>query len=272
MKYPIGAMTLGDILDRGLKLLMARLPAFLAINLVIQLPLLAIELVQVAAQTSEAGIGVNLLLVLVLVFLAIVLTQIASAAILHIISREFVDQPTTVGEAVNFAMGRFGRLIGASILAGIIIGFGMLLLVIPGLIFFTWYALVAQVVVVENRGGGDALARSKQLTEGYRWRVFGVIFVVGLVIGLMQLAIGLALTVVTGPTYEVILGRPGTFELPKIVYHPGAMVVHTIVNFLVQVVLGAYSAICVTLLYFDLRIRKEGFDLELAAKQQVPMA
>jgi hypothetical protein len=41
-------------------------------------------------------------------------------------------------------------------------------------------------------------------------------------------------------------------------------VLSTLLNFLVQ----TYGAICFTLLYFDLRIRKEGYDLELAARQQ----
>ncbi len=40
------------------------------------------------------------------------------------------------------------------------------------------------------------------------------------------------------------------------------------ITFLVQYLVAAYSAICWTLFYFDLRIRKEGYDLELAAKPQ----
>ena len=45
-------------------------------------------------------------------------------------------------------------------------------------------------------------------------------------------------------------------------------VLQTLVTALVNILVQTYGAVCLTLLYFDLRIRKEGFDLELAARQQ----
>jgi hypothetical protein len=49
-------------------------------------------------------------------------------------------------------------------------------------------------------------------------------------------------------------------------------VINVLVIQLVNILVQTYLAVCITLLYFDIRIRKEGFDLELAAQQQSPAA
>ncbi len=274
MKFQIGAMTVGDILDRGLKLMIARFPAFVAINLVIQVPLLLFQLLQITMQSDDAFNPTTAVLGLVALLLTIVLSQIGSAAILNVIQCEFIDQPTTVGDSLNFAVSRFGALFATTLLAGLIMAGGFILCVVPMFIFAMWYMLASQVVVVENKSGMDALNRSKQLTEGYRGRVLGVLLLVIIVQMLLGLALGMALALVTGPTVEVLPParppRPGVLEMPRIVHHTAAEMVQQVVIFVFNVVIGAYGAICMTLVYFDLRIRKEGFDLEMAAKQQVP--
>jgi ABC-type multidrug transport system fused ATPase/permease subunit len=72
-------------------------------------------------------------------------------------------------------------LIGVGILAGIAIGIGFLLLVIPGLILLTIWAVIAPVIVVEHSGVMDSFGRSRELVRGNGWQVFGVIFVVFLI-------------------------------------------------------------------------------------------
>ena len=66
------------------------------------------------------------------------------------------------------------------------------------------------------------------------------------------------------PAHEQVLTEVGPRLIANFRNHMIQTVLGTLLNFLVQ----TYSAICFTLLYFDLRIRKEGFDLELAARQQ----
>ena len=73
-----------------------------------------------------------------------------------------------------------GVLIGAGILAGLGIAFGFLLLVVPGLLLLTWWALLGPVIVLERAGVGDAFRRSRALVRGNGWRVFAVIVLLGL--------------------------------------------------------------------------------------------
>lgn len=96
----------------------------------------------------------------------------------------------TVGDLASAIGPVILPLIGAGILAGIAIGIGFLLLIVPGLILVTIWAVIAPVIVVEHSGVIDAFGRSRELVRGNGWQVFGVIvliyiivFVVGAILG-----------------------------------------------------------------------------------------
>ncbi len=267
MRTQIGAMSVGDILDRGLKLLLARLPTYYAIDLLVLAPVLLVQLavpLMKMGQPLTADEAQMQLVVgnLVAALLTLVLQPIATAAILHIIAQEFIDQRAGMGDALRFALHRFGRLFLASLLAGLLIMLGSFLCFVPGLLFAVWYIFVGQVVIVEGLKGDSALRRSKELTSGYRWRVLGMFVLFLFILIIFSVTIGLLERVL--PTYEVVTTQFGPRVFPNFSNHAIQTVLGTLLNFLVQ----TYSAICFTLLYFDLRIRKEGFDLELAARQQ----
>jgi ABC-type multidrug transport system fused ATPase/permease subunit len=81
-------------------------------------------------------------------------------------------------------------LIGVGILAGIAIGIGFLLLVIPGLILLTIWAVIAPVIVVERSGVMNSFGRSRELVRNNGWQVFGVIFVVFIITAIASLVLG----------------------------------------------------------------------------------
>jgi hypothetical protein len=266
MKFQIGAMSVGDILDRGLKLLVARLPIFYAINLIILVPLILLQMALPFIQSSERpGSPEAALATLGWFFfyalLSLILQPLATAAILYVISQEFVGEHPGIGAAFRFGFHWFGRVLGASFLAGMIVGVGLLFCLVPGIIFLIWYSFVAQVVVVEGLAWGRALSRSKDLSEGYRLRVFGLLalfIVMGVILGA---ALGILQVVI--PTQELVVTESGPAAVPNL----RNTVIHNVMGALVNILVGTFQAICMTLLYFDLRIRKEGFDLELAARE-----
>jgi hypothetical protein len=81
-------------------------------------------------------------------------------------------------------------LIGAGILAGLGIGVGFLLFVVPGLILLTIWSVIAPVIVVEHSGAIDAFGRSRQLVRGNGWQVFGAIVIVIIIVAVVQGILG----------------------------------------------------------------------------------
>jgi hypothetical protein len=277
MRFPIGAMSVGDILDRGLKVLLARLPTFYAINLIALSPIILLQLVQpqlasVGTQPGQSGpfadsslVGVAIGVGLATFVLTIILSQIGNAAVLHIIAQEFVDQRVGLGQALRFALHRFGRLLGAAILAGLTIGLGFVLCIAPGIIFAIWYVFVSQVVVVEGLKAEKAMSRSKELTSGYRGRILGILVLCIAISMVFQASAGLLQRVL--PMQEMV--RTDFGYTTVFIYRN--YVINVLVTQMVNILVQTYLAVCITLLYFDIRIRKEGFDLELAAQQQSPV-
>jgi len=152
MRFQIGAMSVGDILDRGLKLLLARLPTFFVITLIVQLPVLLVQLIP-PAFADHNPVGAALIGNLGALILALILSPIGTAAILHVISQEFIDRRVGVGDAFQVGLSRFGSILLGSFLYGLAIGFGFIMCLVPGLIFLSWFSLFSQVIVVEGMGG-----------------------------------------------------------------------------------------------------------------------
>ena len=92
------------------------------------------------------------------------------------------------GETLQAARPAVGRVAVASILAGLAIGIGLILLIAPGLYLLTIWCLIVPVIVLEGAGTTAAFSRSRELVRGFGWQVFGtlvLVFVVMLAVGLV---------------------------------------------------------------------------------------
>ena len=161
---------------------------------------------------------------------------------------------------------RLGRLILPLVLTGILVWFvvalGTLLLIIPGVLFYVWFALSAQAIAIEDRRYAGAMGRSRELVSGSWWRVFGILIVIGLVTGFASQIVAQFISALLG-----VVGVNGGFDL----LHPSqsgsasslpAVLSSTVASLLI----GPISALAAALLYFDLRLRKEGTDIAAAVE------
>src|SRR3954452_20607106 len=73
---------------------------------------------------------------------------------------------SSVGDLMRSVMPVLGPLVGAGILAGLDRGIGFVLLIFPGLILLTMWAVIAPAILVEHRGVFDAFGRSRHLVKG----------------------------------------------------------------------------------------------------------
>ncbi len=140
----------------------------------------------------------------------------------------------TVGSLFSSATPFIGRLIGAGILATIIITIGFILIIIPGFIALTFLAVVAPAVVIDRAGVTQALGRSRQLVSDNAWRVFGVIVV---------------LFLLTAVVSGIVNGIGGSIS-------DDSFAAYAITDLIVHVVLVPLSAIAATVLYVELRRAK----------------
>jgi hypothetical protein len=135
----------------------------------------------------------------------------------------------SLGETLDAVKPKVGAIALASIVAGLGIGLGLILLIIPGLILLTLWILIIPVIVLEDVPWIQAFGRSGELVKGYGFQVFGI----------------LILTLLLRIVFNAVLGVLTAF-FPE-----------TLQTFVVEVIGGSLTAPFVaatwTLLYFRLR-------------------
>jgi hypothetical protein len=215
------------------------------------------------------------------VLLGIVFGMLVTGALAQVISQRFLGLPTSVVRAytsvgpgpflrlilalvVGTAIGIFGMFLlflgialGTALLAQIATAAGVLFAIGSGLaaaVLIFWvpvhFIFVPQVIVLERSGTFNAFRRSWQLVSGYFWRVLGLTLLALILVGIISGILG-------GFARVLSLGQP-----------VAAAGLGGVLGILVQPVEWA----AFTLLYYDQRIRKEGFDLEFAARRNMQEA
>ena len=151
-----------------------------------------------------------------------------------------------------------GAGVAFAVLTGIL---GTIALIVLGAWLITKTSLVPSVIVLERLGIRAAVARSWSLTQGYFWRTLGAQFLVALVVNIVSQIVTTPLSVLFGVA-TTLIDPNGSFEayIPSILLY--------VLTILLGLVLGAVAAVVqssvTALIYIDLRMRKEGLDLELA--------
>jgi hypothetical protein len=164
--------------------------------------------------------------------------------------------PTIVG-ALAGTLQRYWGLAGVALLGGVLLFACILLVTIPFVIWIAVRWLVgAPALLAENLGPVNALGRSWQLVEGRWWRTVGIFLVVVIMTTLAS--------AIMGATGGAIIGLvPGLSDDLR-----GALV--QVTGSLTGALVLPVNYIAVTLMYYDLRVRREGLDLDQLAQQAQP--
>jgi hypothetical protein len=254
-------MSVGQILDRTFRIYREDFLHFVTIVAVIQVPvaLLRLAVPRLVAAFVPAGGGASGGAVvaavvggLVAFFLLIIAQSLSSGALVKSVSEAYLGNEVSVGEAYRFVLPKVGTLVWASILVFVVVLIGYMLLIVPGVIFSLWLMLTTQAIIVEGRPASAAMGRSKALTSGNLGKVFGLAFVIFII----SIIISAVFTFVGGLAFAGALAAGATV----------ASLVSEIISVIGQILVAPISATAFILLYYDLRIRKEGFDLEMLAQ------
>jgi uncharacterized membrane protein len=174
-------------------------------------------------------------------FVVIVLYTFSQAIVLYGAFQDMRGRPVSLIESLRVGFGRFFPIIGLAIVASILVSFASLFFLVPGLILFTMWWVATPACVVERLGPIRSLGRSRQLTKGYRWRIFGLI----LLLILISAVVGIVL----------VLGVAAI----------GGTIAAAIASLIWSGAWAAFYAIAAVVAYHDLRVAKEGVDTEQIA-------
>lgn len=125
-----------------------------------------------------------------------------------------------------------------------------MLLIVPGLLAYCLYYVAAPACVAEDAGVGASLSRSRYLTKGHRLQIFGA----AALIFVLWLIVNVAITSATAGAV-IALGAQATTALRAV----------QIVSFVAQAFFGAFNAVLVGVFYYQLRVAKDGVDIDKIA-------
>lgn len=246
------AMTTGTLLDRAFRLYTSNFSLLLGITAAAYVPFYLIMLVIESSlgsnvQASSGSISTLLFQILFLVLWASIAFPIAGGAATYAISERYLGNDVTIGEALRLALSRFLTLSVAQITATIRVMFG-LLLIVPGILWMLSYSLIVPAILIEGQKATPSLRRSRDLVKGQRGKVFCVLFILNLLQGILTLGVSM----ISG----MILDTDSA----------SGAVLSSATNNLLSIFVAPLGIVGTILLYYDMRIRKEGFDLEMLSR------
>jgi len=302
-------MTMSELLDRTFTLYRNRFWLFAGLMVIPEIAIMACSLVLVLGfpinigalapnpQDPFAGLRAmqsravpGLLLLVVQIFFG----ALALGAVTVTVSELYLGRSMSIANAYRMVRGRIFGLIGLIILLfliAMVFVFGVflavalvgglmtfalnfispvlsvifiILLAIGGFVLVAWllmrYAVSIPVFLLENQGATDSMTRSGELTHGHRGRILGAAIVMYIIVFVIQTLFVLPFTLMT-MAYVAKGVLPLWIQIAQSV---AAAVGGTIA--------GPLFMITIALIYYDVRIRKEAFDLETMMKALEPSA
>jgi hypothetical protein len=283
-------MSTGEILDRTFNLYRNNFVLFAGIAVVPPALMLVVQLIQAgmvatpshpraasAGFAAAGGIGMMLGILAYLVGLAV-----AHAATVFAVSAVHLERTTTIGESYGRVKGRYGRVVWVVIqtglralwpaivlfiIAGIAAGvmkvakggaasvvFGLAVFLasiafVVGMVLYFRYALAVAACVLEDIKASAAIKRSVFLSAGCRGQIFVIYFLMGIVSTVVMWVFMIPAALLAA---AIARGSPAV-----------ATLFTGLAGFLAGTLAGPIATIALSLVYFDQRVRKEAFDLQL---------
>ena len=205
-------------------------------------------------------------------WLTLLISLVSIGVLLFAGAQAYLGRQIATGTAFRQITRRFWSYLGSTLLYVLIVG--LLVVTCIGIPFAIYFAVrwgfYAQAVLIEETSATNALRRSSELVKGTWWRVFGILFAIFLLAFMIQTILQFSLLFGFGLT-QAISGEGGVLKMLERLFIPELTTWDGLVNYIIQSFINSVvtslmlpvGIIGSTLLYFDQRIRKEGFDIEM---------
>jgi hypothetical protein len=253
---------IGEILDAAVSLYRARFAALVRYAALVIVPVQAfLTIVLLSAQpdsfsvtldgsatpqfdTSSAQLGA----VAVVLLAGWITTSLVEAVTARIVADAYVDSAEETAAAARAAARRIFTVLAVGLAVGLCQVAGLFLCLVGAFAVRAFFAVAVPAVILERKRVFSAMGRSIELTRSHFWHAFGVVVTAMLIGALLNaaLASGLNIWSARGASPTAIVITQG------------------LVNIVASCITTPFVAAVAVSLYFDLRIRDEAFDVQLA--------
>lgn len=176
---------------------------------------------------------------------ALALGALFHTAMMILASDAYLGRPAVVADGIKQATSKWLMIFLAFIVTSVLVGLAFFALIVPGFYVALVLFAVPPVIIFENTDIGTAMSRSSTLSKGLKGHIFLTLLLAGLIyiVGLVIVIIVAAMLIAISPYAQIIVQALGLTLIVPI------------------------FPIVAVLIYYDARIRKEGFDIELMAQQ-----
>jgi Membrane domain of glycerophosphoryl diester phosphodiesterase len=255
-------MRIGEILDAALKLYRGRARDLWLVALVISVPTaIIVELLAKASLPSVVlahhgtiyefqGESVSPVGTIATIVLNVVADLVTTGALVKCLLDEHMGRATNWRASISYAAPRAASLLWLSILTGVGVLLASILIVIPGIYVYVCWCVAVPVLMFEGKKGTQAMSRSNQLVKGRWWATFGVLLASFVIIVIIYLILTIALL-------PAVIGSFNSVD--------AILLLRGVFSVLNAVIVYPITAAVASMIYIDLRTRKEAFDLEVFA-------
>jgi hypothetical protein len=258
---PLG---IGEILDAGIKIYRNKFATMLkavavviipvqVLNILITLSLRDTSTTTTGSTTTTDGSGwAGVAALLLIVVISIVSSALAEAASLKAVSDSYLGTDTDWLGSLRFGFSRLGSLLWLTLIHGVLLLLAFAACIGPGVWLYAAWSVAVPALLLEGTRGLKALGRSFNLVRGRWWSTAATL----LVANLLATAVAFGFGVLALPL--VFAGNGNDFVVD---------LANGILGGIASVLTIPFVAAVVAVIYFDLRVRKEGFDLQLMAQR-----
>jgi hypothetical protein len=242
------ARTPTELVDTAVQLLRRHYSSLVIVSGIGMAPLLVVQ-PMIRVMIGPTGDTLDLSRVWVGLALTVVTAvwySVAAAAIVVAAAQGYLDGRIDIADALKQAVRRIGPVLYASLIRTMLMGIGALAFFIGFFYYYATYFGVPSTVMLEKLSGSSGLKRSRQLANGHRWHVLKTM---GLVFGI----------------YFIIIIAAAT--IAGIAFGSGYRTLAEIFQTVVRILVYPLVAVTEVLVYFDLRIRVDGYDVEVMASR-----
>lgn len=184
--------------------------------------------------------------IIISVMMEIILYSLLTASLVYGTVQHLNGTPASLASCFSRGIQSILAVIGVAIVSGLILILGFIALIIPGFIVMTMFWVVVPVAVIERQGVGFCLNRSRYLTFGHRWAIFGI----------------LILLIVAQGVFQMVAQN---LLLPSFPVRAEDLLPWLIGDWLITAFFSALAAVTVGVGYYLLRSEKDGADIKAIA-------